>query len=173
MSVSGLWTTWIERVGKLPYRASILTGVALLLVAGLLDWVTGPEVASAIFYLVPIIWMSWKAGRWPGLGTALLSGVIWLVTVLITHKPYSNQLIPVWNAFVRTISFCLVSGLLSEVMERKRLEGSVRQAREDLAKQAEVLQSILDSMGDGVVVADSQGRLLHMNPTARRTLRIQ
>ena len=172
MPANGFWTTWIESPGKMPLRTSVLIGVALLLAAVLLDWMTGPEVASAIFYLVPIIWMSWKAGRWPGLGTALLSGVIWLVTVLITHKPYSNQLIPVWNAFVRTISFCLVSGLLSEVMERKRLEGSVRQAREDLAKQAEVLQSILDSMGDGVVVADSQGRLLHMNPTARRILRI-
>ena len=172
MSVSGLWTTWIERVGKLPYRASILTGVALLLAAGLLDWVTGPEVASAIFYLVPIIWMSWKAGRSPGLGTALVSGVVWLVQVLISHKPYANPLIPYWNAFVRTTSFCLVAGLLSEVMERKRLEKRVRQGLEELASQAGILQSILDSMGDGVVVADSQGRLLHMNPAARRTLQI-
>ena len=172
MSVSGLWITWIERVGKLPYRASILIGVALLLAAGFLDWVTGPEVASAIFYLVPIIWMSWKTGRWPGLGTALVSGVIWLVQVLISHKPYANPLIPYWNAFVRTTSFCLVAGLLSEVMERKRLEGRVRQGREELASQAGILQSILDSMGDGVVVADSQGKLLHMNPAARRTLQI-
>ena len=27
-------------------------------------------------------------------------------------------------------------------------------------------------MGDGVVVADAEGKLLHMNPTARHTLRI-
>jgi signal transduction histidine kinase len=172
MSAGGFWTSWLERAGKLPSRASILAGVALLLAAGYLDWVTGPEVASAIFYLPAILWMSWKGGRLPGLGMAVTSGVTWLVLVLITHKPYSNHLIPFWNGFVRTVSFCLVSGLLSEVMERKRLEGRVRQAREDLAKQAGIFQSILDSMGDGVVVADSQGKLLHMNPAARRTLRI-
>ena len=172
MSASGFWTTWLERAGKMPFRVSILSGVVLLLAAAILDWLTGPEIASAIFYLPAILWMAGKGGQWPGLGTAVASGVTWLVMVLITHKPYANHLIPFWNGFVRTILFCLVAGLLSEVMERKRLEGRVRQAREDQAKQAGILQSILDSMGDGVVVADSHGRLLHMNPTARRTLRI-
>jgi hypothetical protein len=114
----------------MPLRTSILIGVALLLAAAFLDWVTGPEVASAIFYLVPIIWMSWRAGRWPSLITALVSGGIWLAQVLISHKPYSNHWIPFWNGFARTTSFCLVAGLLSEVMERRRLEGRVRQARD-------------------------------------------
>jgi PAS domain S-box-containing protein len=172
MSANGVWTTRLESLGKMPLRTSILIGVALLLAAAFLDWVTGPEVASAIFYLVPIIWMSWRAGRWPGLITALVSGGIWLAQVLISHKPYSNHWIPFWNGFVRTTSFCLVSGLLSEVVERRRLEGRVRQAREDLVTQAGILESILNSMGDGVVVADAEGKLLHMNPTARHTLRI-
>jgi len=144
----------------------------LLLAAGLLDWVTGPYVASSVFYLPAIIWMAWKGGRWLGLGTALASGVTWLALVLISHKPYPNHWIPFWNGFVRTLSFSVVSGLLSEVMERKRLEGNVRQAREDLAQQAGILESILNSMEDGVVVADSQGRLMHINPAARRMLRI-
>jgi two-component system sensor kinase FixL len=172
MSVVRIWTKWAEAAGKMPLRASILAGVAMLLAAALLDWLTGPELASAIFYLAPILWMSWKAGRWPGVGMAVCSGVTWLVLVLTTHRSYPNTLIPLWNAFVRTISFCLVSGLLSEMLERRRLEARVRQARADLAKQAGILQSVLDSMGDGVVVVDSQGRLLHMNPAARRTLRI-
>jgi len=153
-------------------RASLLSGVALLLGAAVLDWVTGPELASAIFYLAPIMWVTWKGGRWAGLGTALVSGVIWLVLVLMSHRRFGNELIPFWNAFVRTTSFSLISLLQSEVLARRRADRSARQAHEDLENQAGILQSILNSTGDGVLVADSQGRLLHMNPTARRTLGI-
>lgn len=42
------------------------------------------------------------------------------------------------------------------------------QSREELLAQAELLKSILDSIGDGVVVADAQGKFLHFNPAARR-----
>jgi signal transduction histidine kinase len=172
MSGSGFWTTWLERVGKMPSRASILAGVVLLLSAAILDWVTGPETASAIFYLPAIIWMTWKGGRWPGLGTAVACGATWLAVVLVTGGRYPNELVPFWNALVRTTTFCLVSGLQSEVIGRKQAETQVRQANKDLQAQAAILESILNSMGDGVVVADAEGRLLHMNPTARRTLRI-
>jgi signal transduction histidine kinase len=172
MSVIGFWAKWVEAAGKLPLRASILAGMALLLAAAVLDWLSGPEFASAIFYLAPISWVTWKVGRWPGMATALASGIIWMILLLNTHVAYPNPVVPLWNTFVRTTSFCLVSGLLSEVVARKRLEGRMRQVGEDMLKQAGILQSILDSMGDGVVVADSHGQLLHMNPAARRTLRI-
>jgi signal transduction histidine kinase len=156
----------------MPLRASILTGVALLLAGTVLDWVTGPEIASGLFYLPAVSWMTWKGGRRLGLGTAAASSGMWLAVLLAQHAPYSNVLIPLWNLLVRTSIFCLLSGLQSEVMARRQAERQARQANEYLQEQAGILQSILDSMGDGVVVADSQGRLLHMNPAARRTLRI-
>jgi len=55
----------------MPFRVSILSGVVLLLAAAILDWLTGPEIASAIFYLPAILWMAGKGGQWPGLGTAV------------------------------------------------------------------------------------------------------
>lgn len=170
MSLVRLWAAWVERAGRMPSGASSLVGVGLLLTAAMLDWASGPEIASAIFYLVPILWMTWKAGRWLGLATALASGASWLGVLLLSHARYANEVIPFWNAFVRTTSFCLISSLESEVLARVRAERRQRQANEDLQKQTAILQSILDSMGDGVVVADSLGTLLHINPTARRVL---
>src|SRR5262249_52548104 len=45
-------------------------------------------------------------------------------------------------------------------------------ARSELAlrEQTRILQSVLDCMGDGVVVADAQARFLVFNPAARRIL---
>src|SRR5205823_140627 len=43
---------------------------------------------------------------------------------------------------------------------------------EALRKQTDILQSVLDSMGDGVVVADETGRFLIFNPAAEQILGI-
>jgi signal transduction histidine kinase len=165
-----LWSACLAAARKLSLPASLALGAALLLGAGALDWVTGTEVASSIFYLLPITWVTWKAGRWPGLGAALLSGVAWLV-LLLSQKTFAHPYIPLWNAFVRTASFCLISSLEAELLGRLRAERRVDQAHQHAEEQAGILQSILESMGDGVLVADSHGRLLHINPAARRTLR--
>jgi two-component system, LuxR family, sensor kinase FixL len=149
-----------------------MAGLGLLIIAGLLDWLTGPELASSLFYLLPIAWVTWKGGRWWGLAAALSSGAVWLCLALVSHPRYANEMVPYWNALVRTSMFCLVTGLGSELLERKRAEMRLRDANESLRKQTHILQSILSSMGDGVLVGDSMGNLLHLNPAAARLLRL-
>jgi PAS domain S-box-containing protein len=63
-----------------------------------------------------------------------------------------------------------------------RLETSLRELRQRdreqaasegaLGEQTRILKSVLDSMGDGVVVADENGRFLVFNPAAEQILRI-
>src|SRR5262249_17528657 len=45
-----------------------------------------------------------------------------------------------------------------------------RQAEEALRRQTVILRSILNSMSEGVLVADAEGKLLHMNPAAERMI---
>jgi signal transduction histidine kinase len=156
----------------MPTWASLLIGGVLLILVSVLDWMTGTQIALSLLYVIPITWMTWQGGRWLGLGMALLSGVCWLAAELAGHANYSNPLVPYWNGLIRTILFCLISALESEVIERKRVEQGLRGAKGELQEQTDILQSILNSMGDGVVVADSQGRLVHINPAARRILRM-
>ncbi len=68
-------------------------------------------------------------------------------------------------------------GVLADITVRKAtLEEVERQAQElsasraALENQTRILQSILDSMGDGVVVADSSGKFLVFNPAARQMM---
>ena len=46
-------------------------------------------------------------------------------------------------------------------------------SKEALQKQTRILQSILDSMSDGVIVADDEGRVIVSNPAAAEILRVE
>ena len=56
-----------------------------------------------------------------------------------------------------------VCGISTDITERKR-------AQEELRQQKEILQSILGSMGDGVAVADENGKFLFFNPAAEQIM---
>jgi signal transduction histidine kinase len=180
---------------------------------GMVDWFTGPEIALSVAYLAPIAVAASMGARWMGLLMAGLSGAIWLFVELGTHLSYSQPWIPIWNGGVRLLIFCLVAVLVSEVVDRKRAEGALRRARDELEqrvrertaelealnqtleqrvsersaaaeeraqklvlseaaleRQRGILQSILDSMGEGVVVTDRQGKLILINPSGEQLL---
>ncbi len=60
----------------------------------------------------------------------------------------------------------LASDLAQEVQGWQEFER--RKVEEALRKQTEILQSVLNSMSDGVVVADESGKFLLFNPAAER-----
>ncbi len=162
---------WRKFASELPLVPSLAVGFLFLLAAALLDLATGPELASAAFYLPAILWLTWKGGPRVGLGTAFACGATWLLISFVTR---SNHMLLVlcWNATVRTVTFSLVSGLQSEIFRRIRAEEKLTQINLERQKQADILESVLNSMRDGVLVADSAGKLLHINPAARRLLQI-
>jgi len=72
-----------------------------------------------------------------------------------------------------------VLGIIMDATERKRSEQIALQHAEKLDKseqhlreQTRILQCVVDSMGDGVVVADGNGKFLLFNPAAEKILGI-
>ena len=53
-----------------------------------------------------------------------------------------------------------------DITRRKEAEEALRLTADALESQTRILQSILDSMGDGVIVADETRRILFFNPEA-------
>jgi PAS domain S-box-containing protein len=90
-----------------------------------------------------------------GVGIPILSGdkVIAVIEFFMREsRSKSEQLVKVIAA---------IAAQLNLVMERKRAE-------EELSRTNEILQSILSNMGDAVIVADKDGKLLVFNPVAER-----
>jgi diguanylate cyclase (GGDEF)-like protein len=92
---------------------SFALGVGMIAVIGEVDLLTGPEIGFSIFYLFPIGFMTWSAGRAQGIVLSLLSAGVWLAADLGAGAVYSSPAIPYWNAMVRLGLFLIVTHTLS------------------------------------------------------------
>jgi len=138
-----------------------VVGVIWILGCGFVDWLTGTELALSAFYLPGIILAAWFGGRKASLWLALLGAVVWLAAELMGTRHYSRSFIVYWNSTIRLSIFTVTALLTSEVRIRRLTEAA-------LQSQKEILASILDSMRDGVVVADGEGSIILFNPAAKR-----
>jgi len=138
----------------------VAIGILWIAIWGIIDWLTGPEISVSAFYLPGVVYVAWFSGRWPAVHMATLSAFVWLVADW-AGKDYTNAFYQYWNAAVRFVFFMITAILTSEVRSRQRSEAA-------LLQQGNLLTSILNSMGDGVVVVGSEGVIIAFNPAAER-----
>ncbi|EXI81846.1 MAG: putative diguanylate cyclase YcdT [Candidatus Accumulibacter appositus] len=110
---------FLNRFGRHGIVGLSLVGALLV---GALDYLTGYEISMSLFYLGPVALATWYGGRRAGIGIALISCFFWYGTQLATGNPYSNSVIPVWNALIRFGFFFITSSLLTALRD-----GLVRQ----------------------------------------------
>jgi len=113
--------------------------LALLLSAsfGAIHGLTTAEFAVSAFYLIPICWACWAAGRWAGLLLALACAVIWYLADLATGHTYRHPAIPIWNALMLLALFVTVVYSLSAFREA---HGHLLAAQLKLERQNERLE---------------------------------
>jgi signal transduction histidine kinase len=124
--------------------------VALAIVLGVVDYLTGREWAVSAFYLLPTCLAAWIAGRSAGLAVGALCAGVWFLSDVFSGPAYQHPLIPVSNAIMLFVFFFVIVWLLeafrrsryyleqtvelrtaalrAEMEERKRLEHAKLQA---------------------------------------------
>src|SRR5438552_5852304 len=118
----------IANVERLVKPACFIIGLALVCMVGYVDYVTGYEIAFSLFYLVPIVLVSWCTGWRLGAVTAVVCVEVWLMTDRLSGVVYSNQFIPVWNTLIR-LTFFLITVL--SLIQKKALDLERSFARTD------------------------------------------
>lgn len=110
----------------------LATGLAIDLVIGYFDYVTGTDIGLSVFYLIPIILVVWMSGTMPGLFMAAIALVTMSATDHASGTVFPSLLIEIWNDLVHLTFFVviifLVSRLKAEMDERSRLIGELRDA---------------------------------------------
>ena len=99
-----------------------LASIFLVLLIGILDYLSGFELSFSIFYLVPISFVAWYTGLYPTMLVCLLSAGTWFIVDFNSGHPYSHRLIPFWNTFVRLGIFVILARLIMVIKMRLLIE---------------------------------------------------
>ncbi|MGH7254198.1 MAG: diguanylate cyclase, partial [Nitrospirales bacterium] len=166
----------VTRLPPLPSNTGLavtIGGLAALLF--ILDLLTPRGLTEAVLYAA-VVYLAARSRHRP-LVLVVASGSTVLTVLGFVFSPPAIAGMDGWVSIgnrLFSISAIWVTALLA--LQRIEREQAIAHAESRISKQdrdrTAVLQSILDSMGDGVVVADKQGRFLLFNPAAEQILGI-
>src|SRR5262249_8957587 len=81
--------------GAVPAALPLATGLLLVAVVALLDYVTGPQLSFSLFYLGPVLACAWWGGFAQGVLVALAGSAAWH-TVDVVEKPAFAPMVRLW-----------------------------------------------------------------------------
>ncbi len=114
---------YLESLKKRSNTFWTIVGFALIAGVGILDFLTGYELAFSLFYLLPISLVAWHTSRLWGILASIVSACVWLSADVAAGSSYSHPLIYAWNALTRLGFFVVTVFLLSGLrrsLERER-----------------------------------------------------
>lgn len=116
----------LEHVGRavlqMPPGAAVAGGFALTIAAGLLDYLTGPDLAPLTFYLPPVAIVAWAGTRWQGVACAVLAGSLWAVAEGLRGRDHDTASLFAWASFTRLVVLLTIAVLLHRARSGPRSE---------------------------------------------------
>ena len=109
-------------------------GIGSIGLLGVIDTLTGNEITFSLFYLAPIVVVTWTVHQEAGLFMSLISALTLLFAEVAAGQTYSGPTIYVWNTLIRAVFYVIVTYLVAELHKARREEQLV--ARTDFVSGA-------------------------------------
>lgn len=106
---------------KTPYFWGI-TAMVLVILLGILDFLSGNEIVATLFYMVPIVLATLGVHRKFGLFISFLSALTLLSVEIATGQLYSHPIFYFLNTAVRTVFYSFVAYLVAELYKLQKEE---------------------------------------------------
>jgi signal transduction histidine kinase len=102
-----------------------ISGIILVLLVGVVDYITGAELSISIFYMVPISLSVCIINRRVGVFLSGLSSGVGLITDLVAGHTYSHPIIVYWNNAMQFGFFLIIVLILSTLRIRYEKMGKL------------------------------------------------
>jgi len=97
-------------------------GIGAIGLLGVLDYLTGIEITFSLFYLLPIVVVTWATDQYSGLVMSFLSALTLLVAEIAGGQSYSRPLFYVLNTLIRSVIYVIVTYLVAQLHKARREE---------------------------------------------------
>lgn len=102
------WGADAARRAQQPRWLLVCFAIIMVVVIGLLDYITGYEVSFFPFYSIPVLFILWFYSERAAIWVSLLSAISWWVADLAAGHQYSTEWYRIWDMIVRMMFFTLV-----------------------------------------------------------------
>lgn len=97
-------------------------GIGSIGLLGIIDTLTGNEITFSLFYMAPIVVVTWAVHQEAGLLMSLLSALTLLGAEIAAGQTYSGPTIYIWNTLIRAVFYIIVTYLVAELHKARREE---------------------------------------------------
>lgn len=118
-----------EYLPRLPRSLLISGSFVMVLLVGILSHIAGPQLFYDIFYVIPIVLVTWFTGRWLGFIFSILSALAWMIVYLTSGITYFGSNILFWNgvgrlcsSFILTVILSALKNILKQEKESSRID---------------------------------------------------
>jgi diguanylate cyclase (GGDEF)-like protein len=102
-----------EYLNKQSGTVLFLTSIFLVVLIGSIDYMTGSDISSAVFYLLPVSLSTWFISRSAGMTVSLVSATAWLAADIMTRTSHLHPAVHFWNLSASFVFFCFIAYALS------------------------------------------------------------
>ncbi len=106
---------FLENIEKQNKSFIIAIGYIIIGVLGIIDTLTGKELDFSLFYVIPILIVTWHTGLGPGIVFSLISALVWLLSDVLSGN-VTLLSIYAWNTLIRLGFFLTIAFLLSRLL---------------------------------------------------------
>jgi len=99
-----------------------VVGIGSIGLLGIIDTLTGNEITFSLFYMAPIVVVTWTVHQEAGLLMSMLSALTLLGAEVAAGQTYSSPTIYVWNTLIRAVFYVIVTYLVAELHKARREE---------------------------------------------------
>lgn len=106
---------FLENIEKQNKSFIIVIGYIIIGVLGIIDTLTGKELDFSLFYVIPILIVTWHTGLGLGIVFSLISALVWLLSDVLSGN-VTLLSIYAWNTLIRLGFFLTIAFLLSRLL---------------------------------------------------------
>jgi len=147
--------------------------VAMVIVIGFFDWLTGYEIDFFMFYFLPVALGAWFFGLGASCTLAVVCSVVWAGADILSGHEYTSHFYAVWNNLIRFISFLAMGWSVYRIHYLLAHEREITEALNLSLAEIKILEAIIPICAQCKKIRNEEGHWQQLESYLREHAKTQ